>query len=1305
MSEDISFLCSNLSLNDEENTTISLDPNDLQNLDESLNLVGRILSPRVINFESIASLFKRLWSPRHGLICKPLGDNTLLFQFRNRVDKQKVIDGSPWLFDKALLALSDASAIQIGSQLNITTCPFWIQLHNVPIGLMNKNFATNVANTIGNYIALDVDSDGSTIGRFLRIRVNLDITKPLRRVVKASLHGSDYILPVKYERLPNFCYYCGIIGHGDRDCETRILATTESTTGNLYGPWMRVPQPSNPFASQRPMNPTNRASNISPPNAPHQNPQPPIPNPPADNSPPHHIPLIPQPQHHTPTAFNSSPPLSANHNPVPHQTINPTTNPSDSIRPINLDHLQLPYTNHTSQNTAPSPSPSSPPLSPITIKTSSPINSSIKTQTFSPANTHHTSPIKTSSPQKTSTPLTPSSPFLVPVHMELDSPARKLARRIVSIRRKITASTDPTPQPSSSTKRKLPPSFSITDPISDDPLATSGKKSKAFWVKTKECEEIIKQHWNDSLSPLPAKIENCSIGLLNWSKHQYGDFDKHIDDIKSRITSLKNGPISEETKKEISELQLKLDLSLDQLDIKWKQRAKQHWYKEGDRNTQFFHAFASKRKANNHITKLKDQSGIFQETPEGLERIITDHFGSIFTSSHPSESDIAAAVARLSPKDLQRCQKIHGIAITRSAPSISHLFFADDTLLFGHTTIEEARHIRFAIRLYERISGQLVNLDKSGIYFSRDVDTDTANSILQILGFSRVDTHGKYLGLPSVIGRNKKEMFGYIKDKIWQRIQNWSKHHFSKAGKEILIKSVLQAIPSYAMSCFKFPESVISEIQSMIRGFWWDSASNKKKIHWNSWQSISRKKSEGGIGFRNFRAFNLALLAKQAWRLISNPSSLLARVYKAKYHPSHPFLEAQMHHRPSWTWRSIMDSKKVLLTGCLKRIQSGKNTKVWGDRWIPKYPYHLTCAKPNSVSFSMKVSELINGSSNCWNSELIRTLFPNQVAASILSIPLNVTPRNDSWYWIHNKNGKFSVKSAYQTIMHTPNLSDDFVDPGGTSSGSRPIWKKLWKLKIPAQIIHFTWRILKNSLPTPENLIRRHLPCEPLCPLCKSPDTSAAHLFFLCPSSDKFGISRVSDNPCFISKEPSFALWIRDLIEDSPTSITEFALTICSGIWYSRNKLIFDNQDFLPATIISSAGLILSSFQAANLWPERPSIVLTDLEILRHPPDGTHIFFDGAISTTDNCAGIGVFIRSRTGSFLKGFSKKIQNIINPDEAEQLALREALIIARSEGHSDVSFIGDSRNYRARQSSHPPPLITALPFSISPRFYVD
>ncbi|KAK6144343.1 hypothetical protein DH2020_021163 [Rehmannia glutinosa] len=113
-------------------------------------------------------MFKRLWNPRHGLSCKPLGTNTALFIFKNKVDMKKVLNGSPWLFDKSLLALIEADVAQVGSNIEVSSCQFWIQIHDMPIGLMNKVFAKVSGNTITKFLEIDVDSDGYLYGRFLR---------------------------------------------------------------------------------------------------------------------------------------------------------------------------------------------------------------------------------------------------------------------------------------------------------------------------------------------------------------------------------------------------------------------------------------------------------------------------------------------------------------------------------------------------------------------------------------------------------------------------------------------------------------------------------------------------------------------------------------------------------------------------------------------------------------------------------------------------------------------------------------------------------------------------------------------------------------------------------------------------------------------------------------------------------------------------------------------------------------------------------------------------------------------------------
>ena len=96
--------------------------------------------------------------------------------------------------------------------------------------------------------------------------------------------------------------------------------------------------------------------------------------------------------------------------------------------------------------------------------------------------------------------------------------------------------------------------------------------------------------------------------------------------------------------------------------------------------------------------------------------------------------------------------------------------------------------------------------------------------------------HGKYLGLSSIIGRSKTEVFAEVKEKVRRKLVGWKGKLLSIGGKEILIKAVAQAVPTYTMSYFLILKGLCKEIEGMIRKFWWGQRQEESKIAWVSWE-------------------------------------------------------------------------------------------------------------------------------------------------------------------------------------------------------------------------------------------------------------------------------------------------------------------------------------------------------------------------------------------------------------------------------------------------------------------------------------
>ncbi|XP_071933729.1 uncharacterized protein [Coffea arabica] len=356
-------------------------------------------------------------------------------------------------------------------------------------------------------------------------------------------------------------------------------------------------------------------------------------------------------------------------------------------------------------------------------------------------------------------------------------------------------------------------------------------------------------------------------------------------------------------------------------------------------------------------------------------------------------------------------RKITGLKVSRSGPVLSHLFFADDSLFCCKVHPQEASVMKGILAKYELASGQCINYDKSAAYFSRNCSRQQRRQTCEQLNNIKEANNGKYLGLPLVITGSKKEVFAYIVDKAKSKMQGWKHNLLSYAGKEVLLKSIVMALPTYIMSCCRLPKGLCKEICGYMAKFWRGQNEGERKMQWISWEKITQVKGSGGLGFRDLEHFNSALLAKQLWRILMQPDSLVSGVLAAKYKVSQTGWEGEAPKNASWVWRSIASSSSVLQKGMWKRVGDGTSINIWRDKWIMESPTGKITTRKHPDCRIQLVAELIK--ERKWNKELIEGTFSKGEASQIMQIPLSLFPRQDTIYWKYSKSGIYSVKSGY----------------------------------------------------------------------------------------------------------------------------------------------------------------------------------------------------------------------------------------------------------------------------------------------------
>lgn len=205
------------------------------------SLVGKVLSAKAINREGFRSAIQKMWNTIKGVTVESLGGNRFIFHFHSNIDKKRVLRGGPWHFNNSLIVLEETQWVVDVSKIHFTRGSVLDPNHNIPIVCMNKETCLFLGNLIGKVEEVDSGETGDCFCSFIRVRVQIDITKPLRRVllVKFFTQDEDAIwLPLLFERLPEFYYCCGMIGHAYKDCEIMHYDAKEDNFG--YGAWLKA---------------------------------------------------------------------------------------------------------------------------------------------------------------------------------------------------------------------------------------------------------------------------------------------------------------------------------------------------------------------------------------------------------------------------------------------------------------------------------------------------------------------------------------------------------------------------------------------------------------------------------------------------------------------------------------------------------------------------------------------------------------------------------------------------------------------------------------------------------------------------------------------------------------------------------------------------------------------------------------------------------------------------------------------------------------------------------------------------------
>lgn len=251
--QDIEQRYASMSINDGEEDGLILGEinEEVQSAEWACCLVGSFITNRKVNFVAMQDTLANLWIPVKGVFMEESNvPNLFLFRFFHEFDMQRVLDDGPWTFNNQALMVRRLEMGEQLSDIRLNELYIWVQIHELPVGFNSEFVLRSIGNYIGKFLMVDPKNFQSIWRQFVRIKVAINVNKPLKSQMRLKKAGGDWMwVKFKYERLPSFCFYCGIIGHSEKFCESLY-----NEAGNIgvrnYDASLRAPMRNNTAAGK-----------------------------------------------------------------------------------------------------------------------------------------------------------------------------------------------------------------------------------------------------------------------------------------------------------------------------------------------------------------------------------------------------------------------------------------------------------------------------------------------------------------------------------------------------------------------------------------------------------------------------------------------------------------------------------------------------------------------------------------------------------------------------------------------------------------------------------------------------------------------------------------------------------------------------------------------------------------------------------------------------------------------------------------------------------------------------------------------